>query len=89
MSHRRTCGWGVSFSNSLWSVTVLTDRGNSWFIWGQVVGRIVNTHFSLVQVTYNLLDEPLFQLLLGPHMLPVSRYQMRGTGLVRPLRIQM
>lgn len=44
-----------------------------------------HTDLALVQITYDLLDEPLLQLLLGPHMLPVSRYQMRCAGFVGPL----
>lgn len=42
-------------------------------------------HLALVQVAYNLLEEPLLQLLLRPHVLAVSRYQVGRAGFVRPL----
>lgn len=48
--------------------------------------RAANNHLALVQVAYNLLEEPLLQLLLGPHMLLLSpRYEMGCTRFVRPL----
>lgn len=46
----------------------------------------VPTHLALVQVAYDLLEEPLFQLLLGPHVHAIARYQVRGAGFVRPLK---
>lgn len=42
-------------------------------------------HLALVQVADNLLEEPLLQLLLRPHVLSVPRYQVGGAGFVRPL----
>lgn len=71
-------------------LTYRTDilwSGLSLMLRQQLTCRAVNNHLALVQVTYNILEEPLFQLLLGPHMLPVSpRYQMSCARFVGPLR---
>lgn len=46
----------------------------------------LQSHLALVQVADDLLEEPLLQLLLGPHALAISRDQVQGAGFVRPLR---
>lgn len=64
--------------------------------WGRVLtvtaGRALTEdgpvpHLALVQVADDLVEEPLLQLLLRPHVSAViTRYQVGGAGLVGPLR---
>lgn len=49
----------------------------------------VSSHLALVQKTDDLLEKPLFELLLGPLMLSITWDQMWSTGFVGPLREQI
>lgn len=43
------------------------------------------THFALVEVAHDLLEEPLLKLLLAPDMGAVTGDEVRSAGLVGPL----